>query len=263
MKNTSWLLTVCILAFGCYYLLSELFFADLYRWLVGLLQLKPLSFLITYLLVGLPIFAGVLLLHPARQLFFSLGLDKNPLRALAVALIATLPMLIGYAIVFAPDPAFSWLRLFTGVLCAAFFEELYFRGFLFGQIYRFTSIGFLPAILIGALLFAFGHLYQSTDPATMTGIFFTTFLGAGLFAWVYVEWDYNLWCAIWLHLLMNLFWMIFSAGDNAFGGIFSNVFRVMSIALVIGGTIVYKKRKGLPLTVTRNTLWIKKKYLTR
>ena len=48
------------------------------------------------------------------------------------------------------------------------------------------------AILIGALLFAFAHMYQSQDTMKLVGIFAITFMGAGLYAWLYVEWNYNL-----------------------------------------------------------------------
>jgi hypothetical protein len=56
---------------------------------------------------------------------------------------------------------------------------------------------------------------------------------------------------------MNLYWMLFSAGENAFGGLYANIFRVLTITLIILGTIRYKQRKGKPLIVRRDTLWMK------
>ena len=138
---------------------------------------------------------------------------------------------------------------------------LFFRGILFGQIYRFTNIGFILSIVFGALVFALGHLYQSQDFTTLVGIFLTTFLGAILFAWVYVEWNYNLWVSIFLHLFMNLFWMMFSVSDNAFGGTYANIFRIITVVFIIGLTVLYKLKKGIKFEINKNTLLMKRNWL--
>lgn len=256
MNSSTKIIYVTLISFSLHYLLSKLFFAHIYQYLIEVVTGKSLSYALTYLLIGTPIFLGTWYLHK-NNFLDSLGLQKGFLPGVAVALICTLPMLIGYAIVFEWNQEANWNNIVTGAICAAFFEELYYRGFLFGQIYRFTKIGFIPAILIGALIFASAHLYQSTDPATLIGIFMTTFFGAGLFAWAYVEWDNNLWVPIWLHLLMNLYWYLFSAGENALGGVYSNIFRVLTIMAVIIGTILYKRRRGLKMEVERRTIWMK------
>jgi len=79
-----------------------------------------------------------------------------------------------------------------------------------------------------------------------------------LFAWLYVEWNYNLWVPIFLHMLMNLSWGLFSVSDNAFGGIYSNVFRIATIVLAITLTLFYKKKKRTKLEINKNTIWMKK-----
>jgi len=145
-------------------------------------------------------------------------------------------------------------KLIAGTIFAGFFEELYFRGFLFGQIFRNTKLGFLPSIIIGALVFAAAHLYQSRDISTMTGIFITTFMGAIFFAWLFVEWDYNLWVPVFMHTLMNLSWILFNISDNALGNINSNIFRGLTIAVAIILTILYKRKQGQTLSINRNTL---------
>lgn len=258
MKSTIKIVSITLGAFLSYYLLREGFFAVVYRYLFEVLGLKAPAYGLAYLLFGLPIFIGVLMMHGRNQFFSGMGLDRRVGTGLSVALVCTLPMLLGYAIVFPWNDSISPDNIIIGALFAAFFEELYFRAFLFGQLFRFTRLGFFPALIIGALVFAASHLYQSSEWGTMVGIFFTTFLGAGLFAWVYVEWDNNLWVPIGLHFLMNLYWMLFSAGENAFGGLYANIFRVMTITLIIAGTIIYKKRNGRPLVVNRETLFLKK-----
>ncbi|MEN0007091.1 MAG: CPBP family intramembrane glutamic endopeptidase [Bacteroidota bacterium] len=251
-------IVLTVLAFGLYDQLKDGYFGSLYGYFKSLSGEASWSFFLTYASFGIPIFLAVLLLHPARQFWSSLGLHQSFPKAILVTLIWTLPMLVGYAIVFEWNDAITWTTIFKSAICAALFEELYYRGFLFGQLFRFTRIGFIPSILVGALLFAAAHLYQSQNIGTMIGIFAMTFMGAFLFAWVYIEWDNNLWVPIFLHLFMNLFWMLFAAGENALGGLYSNIFRVLTITLVISGTIWYKKRNGLPLAIDKHTIWMKK-----
>ena len=145
----------------------------------------------------------------------------------------------------------------AGTIIAALVEEVYFRGFLFGMLYKHTKAGFLTAILIGAIVFALGHLYQSQDPMKMLGIFGITLMGAGLFAWLYVEWEYNLWVPILLHTFMNLAWTLSDMGDTALGGLMPNLLRSATIALAIIGTIIYKKKNNKPMEVTLKNLFIK------
>jgi riboflavin transporter FmnP len=57
---------------------------------------------------------------------------------------------------------------------------------------------------------------------------------------------------------MNLHWMLFSAGDNALGGTYANIFRTITIILTIVGTLFYKKHSGKKLVISRNSLWINK-----
>jgi membrane protease YdiL (CAAX protease family) len=167
-------------------------------------------------------------------------------------------MFIGYAAVFQINYEINLDDILIKVVSAAFFEELFFRGFLFGQVFKTTKIGFIPAVLIGSLLFGFLHLYQSDDILESLGIFIITFFGGILFAWVFVEWNYNLWMAIFLHFFMNLSALLFSATENALGGIYFNVFRSLSLILVISITIFYKKNKRLNFQINKNTIWVKK-----
>ena len=133
-----------------------------------------------------------------------------------------------------------------------------FRGFLFGQLFKKTKLGFVPSVFFGALFFGLIHLYQSTELAELVGIFLITFLGGILFSWAYAEWNYNIWVPIFIHMLMNLSFELFSAGENALGGIYINIFRTMSIILIIAITVIYKKRKKIRLEINKNTIWIKK-----
>jgi len=249
---------ITLVAFGVHFLIDERFFRSIRAACNELLNQIGVSHIIAYTVVGLPIILGVIILHGYRNISEALGLNKGFLKALVFSLLCTLPMFVGNASFFSWNHDFTLNSLLITVIAAAFFEELYFRGFLFGQLYRYTSWGFIPSVIIGALLFGFVHLYQGTETAELAGIFLVTFLGSILYAWVYVEHDYNLWIPIFLHAFMNLAWGIFSAGDNALGGVYPNIFRAITIVLIIVITIIYKKKKGLLLKVHRGTMWMKR-----
>ncbi len=258
MRKSVFILNLVVLFFGAYYILDTIYFNDLRKLINVRLNQIGLSHIITYALLGIPLVLGTLVITKFSSFFSAIGLKAAFFKPLLFALICTAPMFIGYALVFDFNVEVSLNHLLIGVLAAAFFEELYFRGFLFGMLYRFTRFGFIPSVFFGALLFASAHLYQSSDLGTMFGIFVTTLLGAVLFAWVYAEWKFSIWVPVFLHLFMNLSWMLFSAGDNAFGGIYANVFRIITITLIITGTLYYKKKQGLKLEVNMQTLLMKK-----
>ena len=257
MNKTTKVLISTIIAFGVYFMLHNLFFKQLINILNDIFQVYTLSYIIAYLLIGIPIFVAIPIIHQPKDFFQSIGLSKNICTGLLFSLLCTLPMLIGYSLVFKFNFEISLKQIIVGALAAAFFEEVYFRGYFFGQIFRFTRFGFMLSLIIPSLIFASAHLYQSQEISTVIGIFTTTFLGSALFGWTYIEWNNNLWVPIFLHLFMNLLWMLFSAGDNAFGGFYSNIFRFSTIAIVVIGTIVYKKQKGYALTINKNTIWMK------
>lgn len=259
MRNTFRIVLITLAAFGLYYLLQQLFFREIRHWFMQAGLNAGFSHLISYFITGTPLFAAVLIIHGPKRFAESLGLNKSVGKGFVFALLCTLPMLLGYALLFEFDREITFNQVFMGAVVAALIEELYFRAFLYGQLFRFTRLGFIPSVLAGALLFASLHLYQSNEFSTLTGIFITTFSGAVLFAWVMSEWQHNLWVPVFLHFFMNLFWMMFSAGDNALGGWYANIFRAITIALIIVITILYKRRSGERMEINRETLWIKKR----
>ena len=249
---------ITLFTFGVYFVLDDIFFNGLRSIINDLVGQMGISHNLTYLLTGIPLFFGIGLIHKKANLFSSLGFTGSLAKGFLFSLYGTLPMLFGYAIVFDFNETIGLNMLLISAIAAAFFEEVYFRGFLFGQLYRFTRLGFIPSVILGALLFGIIHLYQSQDLFTAIGIFITTFVGALLFAWVYVEWSNNIWVPIFIHFFMNLNWMLFTAGDNALGGFYANLFRSISILLIIFSTIFIKRKMGIPLTVTTKTIWMKK-----
>ncbi|MGD1841002.1 MAG: lysostaphin resistance A-like protein [Thermonemataceae bacterium] len=219
---------------------------------------RGISHIITYTISGIPLYVGTFLLSRKATFFNNLGLDKSVGKGFLLALICTLPMYIGFSFVFDFNPDISLDTILISVVSAAFFEELFFRGFLLGLPFRKTKLGFITSVFFGALYFGLSHLYQSNELGELLGIFLVTFLGGILFAWVYAEWEFNIWAPIFLHMLMNLSWELFAVSDNALGGTYSNVFRIMTIGLVMVLTVLYKKRKGLKRTVNKKNLFMKR-----
>lgn len=213
-----------------------------------------LTRLLTYLIAGIPIFIGTIVIAGLRHMAEALGIAKGIWTALGLALLFTLPMLIPAFFTFDPGKE-SIGTLIIDDLITGSMEELYFRGFLFGLLFRKTSFGFVLSIVFGAVLFGTGHLYQGSGFLELLGIFMVTTFGAVWFAWHYVEWNYNLWVPIFLHFLMNLSWAIAGTTTNALGNVDANVWRAITVIGSIVFTVWYKKRKGLPLAVNRKTLW--------
>ncbi len=174
-----------------------------------------------------------------------LGLDKNILSGLTQSLIFTLPMLIGFLIIAPVNRDTTFLDILFWSFISGFSEELIFRGFLFGLLFRVLKIGFFPAIVLASVLFGLGHLYQGNDLASTAGVFGITFAGSLIFGWLYIEWDHNLWVPIGTHILMNLYWEIFDIdATNAIGGWGANLFRLLTILLVVVLTVRKTKRDG-------------------
>ena len=175
----------------------------------------------------------------------NLGLNKGLLIAMLFSTATVLPMIISSAIIGKIDANLSLGTLFHKTFVAGIFEEYLFRGFLFGILFRKLKWGFVPASILGGVIFGLGHLYQGSTIMETVGIFAVTTMGAVWFAWLYIEWDNNLWVPILVHSLMNLSWMLFEVSDNALGGIVTNIFRAITIALTIIISIRYHKKRGL------------------
>lgn len=250
MRRTVIILTAFVLFFAVWYFNLGV---RPFKAFIGTSQAA--HYLINYVVAWCIPAAALWLLHRPREIIPSLGLAHGFGTGMLFAVLATLPMLIGYACTGTFIREISADHLLTRVLIAGFFEELVFRGFVFGQLFRYARWGFLPAALLTAVAFGSLHLYQGNDPASALGAFAVTAAGSVFFSWIYVEWNYNLWCAICLHTLMNLPWIVFSvSADGAVGGIAANVLRFGTLAIAVGLTIAYKKRRGLPYFINFKSL---------
>ncbi len=257
MNNRLQYFLVFIIGFAIYFYIDANFFSSIQKEVTLLTQSKAIGHIVAYAVTLIPLLITVAILHKNyHNIAEKLGISKGLLIGIAFAFLSTIPML-AYSIKFNLNRELSFDTIIINTISSAFFEEIIYRAFLFGMLYRFTRLGFLPSVFLGSLLFGLAHLYQSTDISELIGIFLLTFLGSVLFAWIYSEWKFNLWTAIFLHCLMNLYWLIFDVDTNALGGTYANIVRFSTVFLAIFGTIIYKRKKKVPFEITKKTWWIK------
>lgn len=177
--------------------------------------------------------------QPMGRALRDLGLAGNIKTGWLVGLVASLPMLIILSVV--GHATLNTNHLLFGVLVfsivPAFAEEVVYRGFTFGLMYRRVRVGFWLSIIFPTIFFAVGHLYQAHGIWSAVGILAVTASGSVWFAWLYVRWDYNLWVPISMHLLMDAWATMFvidnASGSAALGSAASNAARALTILLSI------------------------------
>ena len=98
---------------------------------------------------------GVMVAHTAgaKRAIRELGLQAPIGRAAIFAFIAALPMLIAFALSSRLNPNMSVLTVGVGCFLAPFAEEVLFRGYMFGQLYRRARWRFWLSALIPSALF--------------------------------------------------------------------------------------------------------------
>lgn len=184
------------------------------------------------------------LLFEFKNIWSNLGLGRGLLNGLAWGLIIALPMMLGSCFTGTISENLSFVEVFRISLGAGFIEEFFFRGFLFGLLFRKCGWGFIPAALLCGLVFGALHIYQGESFAQALAISAITAVGGVWFAWLYIEWDENLWLPIFLHTFMNLSWAVFDISDSgALGGYSANTFRIATIALSVFLTIRLCKKR--------------------
>ena len=175
----------------------------------------------------------------------ALGLDGRKTPALLLALATTAILPIGYALAgpLQPGPE-TPVELMRSAVLPGIAEEVLYRALLFGFLFRFAGWGFLPAGLVGALVFGAAHLYQGGDPVEALAIAGLTTAGGLWFSWLYAEWRFNLWVPIAFHILMNGWWTLFDVADDALGTGASVGLRAAVIALSVLVTVAVARRRG-------------------
>lgn len=174
-----------------------------------------------------------------------LGLAASPWPALALAAGCSAIVLAWIAATSTPIPLDRLaLELVRQALLPGIAEEVLFRAFLFGFLYRHAGWGFLPAALLSAAVFGLEHVYQGGDAMQAAGIALLTGIGGVWWSWLFVEWRWNLWVPIAFHVLLNAYWTAFDVADDAVGPAMSVILRLACIALSVAVTVLIARRRG-------------------
>ena len=206
-----------------------------------------------YVLV--PIFIAMLIFGRANLLHLW-GFDKMPWRGLGFALLCTLPLPLVYMLAYPiSDLSTLPLRYLSDALLPGIAEEVLYRCFLFGLLFRAAQWGFLPAAILGAVIFGSGHLYQGHAILDSLGVFGITAFAALWWAWIYVEWDYNPWVPIGFHVFMNGWFVIFTVSETALLPLAGEIARASVVVISIVATLAMKPRQGGRTII--GGLWIK------
>lgn len=212
--------------------------------LLGLHSTSLSKFIVGYSIMFIAVIILTSFVIKPKKLFPFLGLNGNIAKGFCISLICVLPLFILFPILGSFNSDTTLSLILRKCIFPGFMEEFMFRAFMFGLLFRYAKTGFFWAVILPALLFGSLHLYQGHDVISSLAAFGVTFIGAVYFSWMYVEWNFNLWVPIGLHMLMNGAWIIFSleGTEVAAGGLISNIARVISILLAVGLTIWHKKR---------------------
>lgn len=219
-----------------------------FRALAGDLEGWPRMLALATLGYGLYLLAPMAVaawLHGPRRMLATLGLTASPWPALALAAGCSAIVLAWIAATSMPIPPERLaLDLVRTAVLPGIAEEVLFRAFLFGFLYRFAGWGFLPAALLSSLVFGLEHVYQGGDPMQALAIAALTGVGGVWLSWLLVEWRWNLWVPIAFHVLLNAYWTAFDVADNALGSGMSVVVRLVCIALSVVVTVALARRRG-------------------
>ena len=214
------------------------FYRDLYHALPE--PLAKLDQLLIWTIVSL---ACVWLLRRATpcRAISDFGLTRPPLRPLVFAAVSAIPMFVASAAtgawrISAPDEDLTSLlgALWFGAIVAPFAEELFFRGFAFGELVRTARWNFWPAAIITGLIFGAVHFSGAIGRESLIGaigVVAITAVGGAWYAWLYLRWGFNLWVPIFLHALMNAPWILFVVDDTALGTWTANAGRAGTIVI--------------------------------
>lgn len=106
------------------------------------------------------------------------------------------------------------------------FEEVIYRGLVVGALvavarWRVWEASLVPAVVVGVMLLVQGQgLAVTIDTVLLmavTGLFF---------GWMFVEWRFNLWPALLLHIGLNSLWVIFAMSESPADGFMGSALRV-------------------------------------
>jgi membrane protease YdiL (CAAX protease family) len=214
------------------------------------LLLTPASYLFKYSLLILA--ANLLFRDVSLQEILGLKIEGFE-HYFKAAVACCLPMILGYAYL-SNELNLALSGILVGSVYAGVFEEILFRAVLFGVLFRYCRLGFIPAALVSSVIFGLGHIYQGHDLMSAFSAFAITSVAGTWFAWLFCESGYRIWFPLWMHIFMNAAYGIFGMSGGAAGDLEGNIFKASAIIL----SLVYIHllvRRGKKREITLKTLW--------
>lgn len=181
-----------------------------------------------------------------RGAIAELGLRAPPSRGVVFGFLASIPLLVVFALTFNPSPHFAAPAALQTAVLTPVTEEVLFRGYVFLQLYRRARWSFLLAVVATAAMFGLAHLGAlagKASAAQVLGEVGMVAAGGAFFAWLLVRWDDNLWVPIALHGFMNLWCEIFGCDDHP-GNWQTNAGRVVTVAIALILTEIWRRRQS-------------------
>jgi uncharacterized protein len=163
---------------------------------------------------------GMMFRTGVRGVLRVLGLCASIPRALIFALIASSPMLLGFALTRSLTQHIQLRPLLFLTVLSPIVEEIEFRGFGVLQLKNRTGWPFLES----------------------AGLFFLLAAGGVTFAWLAQRWQ-NLWVPVALHVSMNLWWELFAVARSVIGGWFPFILQNTTVLLAILLTLYCTRAK--------------------
>ena len=180
-----------------------------------------------------------------REVLREVGLDAPIPPAFAFALIASSPMLLGFALTRSLTPHLQLRPLVFLTVLSPLVEEIEFRGFGLLQLKHRTGWPFWVVVWPSAVLTGYGHMEQGGTLLESVELFLLLTAGGVTFAWLAQKWQ-SLWVPVAMHICMNLWWELFSISKSAIGGWFPLMLQNVTILFAILLTL-YAKRERTPV----------------
>lgn len=254
MKRNLLFTVLTLIGFMLSYYLDKILYSFDHNW-AAWLPANPFLWYLSWFLIRLSPVILVTLIMARREMLNELGLSKNFIKATGFAILFTTPLFIGFALLLPLNADFKLLKIWINCIQPGFYEEVLMRSLLFGFLFRRFKWGFIPATLFSAFFFGLWHLYQGSNWLSSFYAFVATAFGSIWFSWLYVEWRFNAWINVGLHILMNFSWLLFSVEGGAAGNMTANIPRVITIVFSIVVTVLMiSKKEGF--AVNRKNLWI-------
>jgi uncharacterized protein len=180
-----------------------------------------------------------------RGAIAELGLRASPVRGVVFGFLASIPLLVVFALTLGPSPHFAAPAALQTAVLTPVTEEVLFRGYVFLQLYRRAGWSFPLAVIATAVMFGLAHLGALAGKASALQVLGEVGMlaaGGAFFAWLLVRWHDNLWVPIALHGFMNLWCEVFGCDEHP-GNWQTNAGRVVTVAVALILTEMWRRRQ--------------------